>query len=612
MADRTDPLTATAPSTPAHVGRGRVLAALLVVATVGAATGFWAMKARAPISGGGDGGPLAGATTTAPVVGGVPLFSTWPKDQPEVVLVLTGQTFGYLSPCGCSHPQKGGLERRANFIDQLKRKGWPVIGLDLGDLSPHKGLPQQALLKYRTAMKAMGAMGYAAVGLGEEDFHQSLYTLLGEYSLQNPDKRPIVVAANLVSVQLKPDGTVDQVFPRAVAFPGAGKRSMVEAAEVIASKEHATVAVVGAIGPEVGEQIKKQDRQFSYAKLGDTIAEALKQADSNAVKPSLRVLLFAGNLDRAKEVAQRFPQFQVVVCQSDEPEPPQFPTVANGGKTLIVQVGQKGQNVGVVGAFRGKAELELKYQLVPMGEEYLTPEDPDPAKNAEIEKNHKVLQLLQEYAEDVRKQNLLAAARARPIQHAAQLRHQAEKLTYVGAQKCAQCHAAEYAVWSQSKHSHAYEALEKYAKRPSLRQYDPECASCHTTGFEYVGGFENETATAFLKGNQCENCHGPGSAHSALPNDKSFYPALLPWRAAAPAGSKLPSKAFLEEMAKKKPLERNSVDMPADQKQMVNAVSQVCMKCHDTENDPKFDFYEYFPKIYHSGLKSAGLPEGAK
>src|SRR5438874_228415 len=67
----------------------------------------------------------AGNDTTAPPappasepsIGGIALFSTWPKGvKPEAVLVLSGQTFGFVQPCGCSRPQMGGLERRANFI----------------------------------------------------------------------------------------------------------------------------------------------------------------------------------------------------------------------------------------------------------------------------------------------------------------------------------------------------------------------------------------------------------------------------------------------------------------------------------------------------------------
>ena len=594
--------------TPTAAPSRRFLAAAAAVVCVGAATGFWVMKHRAP----GDPETVASGATVAaaPNLGGVPLFSTWPKEKPELALVITGQTFGYLSPCGCSRPQKGGLERRSNLIDQLKAKGWPVVGLDLGDITATKGPAptKQNLLKYQTAMRTLGAIGYAAVGLGEDDFHPpGLYTLLGEYALKYPDQSPRILAANLLSVTLAPNGDVAQVFPRPVAFPGAGKsgRPMVEAVEVVTGPHYPAVGVVGVIGPEVGEQIKKQDRSFSYAEVNQALKAAVAELDAHPAKPELRVLLYAGSQDRAKAVAAAFPQFQLVVCQSEEAEPSQFPAAANNGKTMIVQVGQKGQNVGVVGAFKGKTGPELKYQLVPLGEEYLTPEG-DKAAAA-----NPALVLLEEYAREVKKQNLIGAARAKPLPHSAQLKHPGEKLTYVGAQKCATCHAAEYAVWSQSKHSHAYEALEK-ATRPDLRQFDPECVVCHTTGFQYAGGFENETASAFLKGNQCENCHGPGSAHAAQPTNKAFYPDLLAWRQAAPAGAKLPDKAVIEDMAKKKPLERGGVVLPAGQQQMVNAVSGMCTKCHDELNDPNFDFYTYFPKIYHSGLKATGLPADAK
>ena len=78
------------------------------------------------------------------LVGGFPLFNDWPKGQkPDAVIVLSGQTFGYLQPCGCSRPQIGGLER-AVFIESLRAKGWPVAGVDLGDLYPETGRPRGA------------------------------------------------------------------------------------------------------------------------------------------------------------------------------------------------------------------------------------------------------------------------------------------------------------------------------------------------------------------------------------------------------------------------------------------------------------------------------------
>src|SRR5687768_3461825 len=42
------------------------------------------------------------------------MFAGW--DNPDFVLCLTGQTHGYLQPCGCSDPQYGGLARRWQFF----------------------------------------------------------------------------------------------------------------------------------------------------------------------------------------------------------------------------------------------------------------------------------------------------------------------------------------------------------------------------------------------------------------------------------------------------------------------------------------------------------------
>src|SRR5438046_2464329 len=71
--------------------------------------------------------------TAAPKVEPQVLFEKWPTGRkPDLVLVLSGQMYGYLQKCGCSNPQRGGLERRYNFIESLRARGWEVIGLDVG------------------------------------------------------------------------------------------------------------------------------------------------------------------------------------------------------------------------------------------------------------------------------------------------------------------------------------------------------------------------------------------------------------------------------------------------------------------------------------------------
>jgi hypothetical protein len=584
----------------------RAAAGLVVVVCLVVATGFiWFNADRygdTPTTDAAGGQPAP-----QPPAGGTPPFGAWPKEQkPELVLVLSGQTYGYLSPCGCSRPQKGGLERRYNLMQSLRAKGWPVVGLDLGDAAAPKGVHKQNLLKYRTTMKALAAMGYAGVGLGEYDFAGQLFELLAEYTLNNPGKPPIVLAGNLVGVQRDGEGKVVKVFTREEYFPGGEKaHPMVEAVEVVAAPGQPAIGVVGVVGPEVLAKVEKIDSQFAFLENSEYLPKALAALDAHPAKPALRVLLYGGKLDKAKALARQFPQFQVILCQSDDAEPPQFPTAVNGGKTLIVQVGHKGQHVGVLGAFKDNGGYDLKYQLVTLGEEYLTPDDPIHVKN------HQVLQLLEEYALEVKNRNFLALFRERPQQHPAQIQLPDAKLTYVGSEACKACHPNEAKQYETTKHSHAFDALVKYAKRPSNRQFDGECVVCHTVGFEYVGGYDNAEKTPHLKHVGCENCHGPGSGHVARPDDKRFLALMSPWKTTP--DDKLPGLEVMKRMAATKPIDRGAVKLEGNQSQVVAAVSGMCMKCHDTENDPKFDFYEYMPKVYHSNMKqAAGLPLGAK
>src|SRR5262249_39581109 len=92
--------------------------------------------------------------------------------------------------------------------------------------------------------------------------------------------------------------------------------------------------------------------------------------------------------------------------------------------------------------------------------------------------------------------------------------------SYLGASTCKSCHPNTFAKWSNTKHARAYEALTKDPKRN--REFDAECVSCHTTGFEYTGGFVSAEQTPLFKGNQCENCHGPGSKHAQQPDNAAF------------------------------------------------------------------------------------------
>jgi len=124
---------------------------------------------------------------------------------------------------------------------------------------------------------------------------------------------------------------------------------------------------------------------------------------------------------------------------------------------------------------------------------------------------------------------------------------------FVGASKCAECHAKESESWQKTGHAKAFVDLSK-----DNRQTDAECLSCHTTGFKVKGGFTSESATAHLKDVQCEACHGPGVMHS-----------------------RRPQKGY-------------------------GAVSEMtCLQCHDPANSPKFEYKTYLGKVVHTSPEPA-------
>jgi hypothetical protein len=135
--------------------------------------------------------------------------------------------------------------------------------------------------------------------------------------------------------------------------------------------------------------------------------------------------------------------------------------------------------------------------------------------------------------------------------------------TYVGAETCKQCHPNTYAKWSTTKHAQAFTSLLKDHKPNTV--FDAECITCHTTGFEYTSGYRSETATPYLKGNQCENCHGPASKHASDPDNAEYRKPL----------------ALTAQAADK---------------------NRLCIRCHDEDNSPKFEFATYWGQIMHKGL----------
>jgi hypothetical protein len=465
------------------------------------------------------------------------LFRGWPK--PDLALVLSGEQFGYMQPCGCSEPQKGGLARRYNFLKALRERGWPVAAADIGDIAKPSG--PQAMLQYLFSMQALKQMDYVAASVGKNEFAHTLSKVLGEYALN--EQWPRVLAANVTDKQgqsLEPAGLQKSVVKN---VKGTTLR----------------IGSVGIIGPSVAKAARNAPDTV-VTPVNPELANVIKQLQPQS---DLIVLLYQGTVDEAKKVAIDFPAVSLIACLSSEEEPSSRPDQA--GNTIIVSVGQKGRYVGVVGVYpnaNGNSPFQYRYQLAALDPEYETPQGKD-ATNP-------IHALMQKYAQEVKDGNYLAQY-PQNLVHPMQISF--PNATYVGSDKCKKCHNAAYQIWKDHPHSQAYETLVSKAKRPTLREYDGECVACHTTGFNYKTGFTDEKRTQHLKNVGCESCHGPASVHVDMQTTQPMNPI----------NQKI--NALLNPLKGKE---------GEDPKLAARRIDTFCQRCHDIDNSVNFDFDKYW------------------
>jgi len=75
----------------------------------------------------------------------------------------------------------------------------------------------------------------------------------------------------------------------------------------------------------------------------------------------------------------------------------------------------------------------------------------------------------------------------------------------------------------------------------------------------------------------------------------------LPW--SLKPGDKLPDITLIKQIGALPPIDRGKIALKPEQQRVINAVSTMCGKCHDHENDPHFDIFTYWPKVNHTFKK---------
>lgn len=468
------------------------------------------------------------------------LVKDWEK--PSFVLMITGRQHGYIEPCGCITlaRQKGGLMRRHTVQGILEGRGWDVVPIDAGNQVRRFG--QQPLIKLRKTYEALcKEMDYGFVGLGPDDL-----------------KLPAINLAQTIA------NVVDGDSPFACA--NVNVMGLTEN-HIILNRGGKRIGVTMILGDEHLAAVKQEHVATQSA------ADGLKSVIPKIDGCDLKVLVAFTELDNCRKLAKEFPVFDVLVTAGGAGDPTLQPELieSDNHTTSMIQVGVKGMHVGLVGYYENDGQPRIEYERVELDHRY-----------KDSEKIKAIFKSYQDELKTLWEKDLLRdiAERDHPTGR-----------KFVGSFACADCHDEEFAIWEDGvngeggPHEEATRSLEKNPNDDRVwvqRHFDPECISCHVTGwnaqnyYPYKTGFMDLTNDE-LVGNGCENCHGPGSAHVEI-----------------------------EELAAKgqqvDPVERiqRTREMYLS---ITEARATACKECHDLDNSPDFllegGFDKYWPQVEH-------------
>ena len=415
-------------------------------------------------------------------------FVGWEK--PQVAIVFTGLTNGYIEPCGCAgmDRMKGGLSRRRDFLQNLREeRGWDVVAVDAGQTTVGFGVQEE--LKFDMAMNAFRLMEYDAIGIGKGELRFPAYFLLTFTAPTAADSASLFTSANV--------GVYG--FHDAYALP-----------LKVVERGGLKIGVVSVVCPS--DDLDHRDENLlleSPEKKLAELAPRMKKAGCDKW-----TLIVHGTEAETEALAKKFPIFDFVLT-ADSPSAPPAEAKSLGDDRLLIEVGEKGKYAVVLGLYESG---EIRYQRVALDSRYESSED--------------VALLMQDYQSILKTLITLKGHREGLGLNPARAPRSEQLGKYVGSQKCQSCHEEEHRVWLRSRHASAWKSLTDVANPP--RDFDPECVGCHVVGwdglqrFPYVGGFVTAESTPHLLNVGCENCHGPGEKHIAaeLGDDEAAMEAI--------------------------------------------------------------------------------------
>lgn len=221
-------------------------------------------------------------------------------DEPDFRLIFTGDIRGYLSPCGCSKPQTGGVLRLAGVVRALKKQPNSVY-VDLGNWTEASG--RQDELKAEALAEVFTSLDPAALNIGPLDLR------LG---------RDMLLALNEASDR--------RLMSYNVSIP-----ELTQAVRTVNSY----CTIIGAMPDSEADRF------------------GMRRASARDLFPerSASVILFSGAFEEAKALTENS-TFDRLIIFSRKGDPTMTPI--KEGRTTFVSVGDKGRYVGYIENYKGE------------------------------------------------------------------------------------------------------------------------------------------------------------------------------------------------------------------------------------------------------------------
>jgi hypothetical protein len=474
--------------------------------------------------------------------------STPPPPPTNATLFFTADLHGYIEPCGCSLNMRGGLSRVAQVVNSARADGQHVFYFDSGSgLFPAQQVPEASVGQQERKASAL------AQGL-------SLMNLTARAPGPLDDARGQAFRQGLGLPELPP-ATISRVdaggYPLAVV--SAGTLAAAQTLAATARREGAVFVVAllprsfeaslpGLVDArDVDLVLASQPRDELAAEqnklLGVTTKLAQVQSKGRSVLRVDLVLREQGRSAWLKGNGERDREL-ASLDERIELTRAQANDPSLGDEMRALRSAKLDDLVG------RRAALASEPVVVPETGNFASARFV-PVESS-VPKDPRVAEVERDYNQEVGAMNLAWAKEHGQDCPAAT----PEQPGFVGSTVCGACHPEALAVWQKTKHPRAYEVLVKEGK-----QYHLDCVTCHVALWQQPAGTCRVDQTAGREEVSCESCHGPGSNHLANPVKQTI----------ARADSK-----------------------------------QTCLKCHDHENSPSFEYETYLPRIRGPGH---GLPK---